>query len=119
MNLGEAVVWWRWGVVFRILSGWLTFLRNQHGRVIPGPDYFVAGDGSVRRKYPRLHMTKKRRLGIRQPAKIRQYIIESRAALDWSASEIKRKDAALLDIRATIMAGKGFPAVMEKIREAI
>jgi hypothetical protein len=96
----------------------LQFQRAQGARLVPDKSYFVAPDGSVRRKFPKLHMSKKLRLAQRQPRKLREYVDSSRAALTWAKGEIERKDKALRDVRAAMMGGKGFPAVMDLIREA-
>lgn len=96
------------------------FNKAQEARVVPDEGYFVAPDGSVRRKYPRVHVTKKLRRVFRTPDKIRKYVDASQAALDYAKGEIERKDAALKDIQSTIMAGKGsFPVLMAKLKEAI
>jgi hypothetical protein len=96
------------------------FQGAQEAREVPDAGYFVAPDGSVRKKYPAAHVTKKLRRVFRTPDKIRKYIDDSQAALSFAKAEIERKDAALKDIKSTIMAGKGaFPVLMEKLKEAI
>jgi len=96
------------------------FKKVQDARVVPDGNYFVAPDGSVRRKYPRAHVTKKLRRVFRTPDQIRKYINDSQAALDYAKGEVERKDAALRDIHSTIITGNGsFSVLMAKLKEAI
>ena len=105
--------------VFVRLRARLWFQRAQGVREVPDDGYFVAPDGSVRRKYPRYHLTKRTRRMLMEPGKVKKYVADSQAALAWSKAEIERKDAALKDIQSTIMAGKGsLPVLMAKLREA-
>jgi len=110
---------WAKGVFLR-MRGRFRFNKAQGMRAVPDRSYFVASDGSVRRKYPRLHMSKKRRLGMRVPAKLNKYVADSRAALEWAGKELKRKDALIVDLRDKFREGKcSYPEMMARLREAM
>jgi hypothetical protein len=105
---------------FKSICRYIWHVKARYARMVPDGSYFVAFDGSVRRKFPKLAISKKQRRLMRAPAKVTRYIAESQIALDWAKKTVERKQAALMELRNGIISrGMPFAEITRRLDEAI